>query len=266
MKQRTRVSSQVIAALVGAAGILIAFAQMDGAAAGPQGGFKVPGGPLAGESGAPPPELRLRAIVSRALDDSVATWSRLMEARAVEVAAVNVRFVSRLAPDNCYGLYTGDGPAYCSGNQTVFVGTDAANRLMAKFGTQAEAGITFLIGHEIGHHIQNLNGGFHVLSQAIYSSPQDGPEYVRRFELQADCLAGVWIHDSAAWATSAEFRSDLLVVLAGIGDDKILAGQSEAKVRRVGLHGTADERTHWFLRGAHTGAMTACDTFSAPLP
>ena len=118
-----------------------------------------------------------------------------MEGRAAEVAAVSVRFVSRLAPINCYGLYTGDGPAYCSGNRTVFVGTAAANRLMAKFGPQAEAGITFLIGHEIGHHIQNLNGRFHALSQAIYSSPDDGPDYVRRFELQADCLAGVWIHD-----------------------------------------------------------------------
>ena len=117
-----------------------------------------------------------------------------MEGRAAEVAAVSVRFVSRLAPDNCYGLYTGDGPAYCSGNRTVFVGTAAANRLMAKFGPQAEAGITFLIGHEIGHHIQNLNGRFYALSQAIYSSPDDGPDYVRRFELQADCLAGVWIH------------------------------------------------------------------------
>ena len=167
----------------------------------------------------PPPDMRLRAIVARAMDDSVATWSRLMQGRALEVAAVNVRFVSRLAPANCYGLYAGDGPAYCSGNQTVFVGTAAADRLMAKFGPQAEAGITFLIGHEIGHHIQNLNGRFHALSQAIYTSPEDGPDYVRRFELQADCLAGVWIHDSAAWATSSAFRADLLAVLSDIGDD-----------------------------------------------
>ena len=189
-----------------------------------------------------------------------------MVARSIEVAAVRVRFVSRLAPDNCYGLYAGDGPAYCSGNRTVFVGTAAANRLMAKFGPQAEAGITFLIGHEIGHHIQNLNGRFHALSQAIYSSPEDGPEYVRRFELQADCLAGVWIHDSAAWATSSQFRADLLAVLSDIGDDKILAGQPAAKVQRVGLHGTTEQRTRWFLRGAQTGDVEACDTFSVPQP
>jgi uncharacterized protein len=37
-----------------------------------------------------------------------------------------VRFVTHLAPSNCFGLYSGDGPAYCSGNATVFVGVDAA--------------------------------------------------------------------------------------------------------------------------------------------
>ena len=48
-----------------------------------------------------------------------------MQGRAMEVAAVNVQFVARLAPANCYGLYSGDVPAYCSGNQTVFDQADA---------------------------------------------------------------------------------------------------------------------------------------------
>jgi predicted metalloprotease len=266
MRHRSRFRSLVVAALVGTAGFATIFTHTRGAAAGPPGAFQVPADPFNADSGVPPPELRLRAIVARARDDSIATWSRLMQGRAVEVAAVSVQFVSRLAPANCYGLYSGDGPAYCSGNQTVFVGTAAADRLMAKFGPQAEAGITFLIGHEIGHHIQNLNGRFYALSQAIYTSPENGPDYVRRFELQADCLAGVWIHDSPAWATSAAFRADLLAVLSDIGDDNILAGQPEAKVQRVGLHGTTQQRKRWFLRGAQTGEMEACDTFGASQP
>jgi len=216
--------------------------------------------------GSPPPELRLRTIVVRAIDDSVATWSRIMSERSVEVAEVSVQFLSRLSPSNCYGLYTGDGPAYCSGNRTVFIGTAAASRLMAKFGAQAEAGITFLVGHEIGHHIQNLDGRFQALSRAIYFSPEHGHDFVRRFELQADCLAGVWIHDSAAWAHSEAFRADLLAVLSDIGDDKLMANLPLEKVRRVGLHGTTEQRTRWFLRGANSGLPEACDTFGDPQP
>ncbi len=263
MKPRTRVLIPAVAALAGLAGFVVASL---GAAAAPAGSMDVPAGSHPAETGTPPPELRLRAIVARALDDSVATWSRLMEGRAVEVAAVTVRFVSRLAPNNCYGLYTGDGPAYCSGNRTVFVGTAMANQLMTKFGPQAEAGIAFLIGHEIGHHIQNLNGRFHMLSQAIYAAPEAAPQHVRRFELQADCLAGVWIHDSPAWATSASFRADLLAVLSDIGDDKLLAGQPAAVVERASLHGSTEQRTRWFLRGAETGDPEACDAISEAQP
>jgi hypothetical protein len=253
-----------LAALAGLAGIAVATSQPAGA--NPVSVIDVPPGHQLPNTGLPPREMQLRAIVTRALDDAIATWSRLMQPRAVEVASVTVRFVSRLAPDNCYGLYAGDGPAYCSGNRTVLVGTTAAESLMSKFGRQGEAGITYLIGHEIGHHIQNINGRFHALSQAIYESPEDGPDYVRRFELQADCLAGVWVHDSPAWATSNQFRADLLSVLSDIGDDKLLTGVSEPKLQRIGLHGTTEQRTRWFLRGAQTGDMDACDTFGIDEP
>lgn len=266
MKRREQIRLLALAALTGAAGLLITLGHVRDARAAPPGAMSLPAGPHANDSGTPPTDMRLRAIVARARDDSIATWSRLMQGRALEVAAVTVQFVSRLAPANCYGLYTGDGPAYCSGNQTVFVGTASAARLMNKFGSQAEAGIAFLIGHEIGHHIQNLNGRFHALGRAIYASPENGPDYVRRFELQADCLAGVWINDSAEWATSPAFRADLLAVLTDIGDETVLAGQSSAKVRRVGLHGTTQQRQRWFLRGAQTGDMEACDTFGVSQP
>lgn len=266
MEGRKRISFALAAALAGAGAISVVTMQSQRVGAQPSEAIDIPAGADPSETGSPPAELRLRAIVARAVDDSVATWSRLMGRRAVEVAAVNVRFVSRLAPDNCYGLYTGDGPAYCSGNRTVFVGTAAANRLMSKFGRQAEAGISFLIGHEIGHHIQNLNGRFHLLSQAIYTAPGDAHQQVRRFELQADCLAGVWIHDSPAWATSNQFRADLLAVLSDIGDDALLAGQPSATVLQTGLHGTTEQRTRWFLRGVETGDVEACDTFAVKEP
>lgn len=264
MKQRTRVRLQIVAAIAGAAVSVAVFANAPMAGAGAQDRMTVPGAPFAAETGVPPPVFRLQAIVARAWDDSITTWSRLMQPRAVEIAAVNLRFVSHLAPANCYGLYSGDGPAYCSGNQTVFVGTDAANRLLAKFGQQGEAGITFLIGHEFGHHIQNLYGRFHLLSRAIYAAPDDAPELVRRFELEADCFAGVWIHDSAGWARSSQLRSDILTVLASIGDEKILADRPASALPRLGVHGTTAQRTRWFLRGAESGDPQACDTFGAP--
>jgi hypothetical protein len=217
------------------------------------------------ESGVPPRGQRLRAIVARALDDSIATWKHLIAPRSAEIESIDLRFVARLEPGNCYGLYAGEGPAYCSGNRTVFVGTHEANRLMARFGPHGEAGITFLIGHEMGHHIQNIYGRFHVLSHIIARAPRARADLVRRFELEADCYAGVWIQASPAWAKSARFRSDLLEVLAGIGDDSIL--RQEGREQAHGMHGTSEQRTRWFMRGTRSGGdWRACNVFSVAKP
>jgi predicted metalloprotease len=258
--------SAAIAIGLGAAAMLAAAAvawAVDGAAPGGELERMPAPGLMTEESGTPPPALRLRAIVSRAWDDSIATWKGLMQARAAEVEAVNLRFVARLAPTNCYGLYAGEGPAYCSGNYTVFVGTDAADRLMARFGPQGEAGITFLIGHEIGHHIQNIHGRFHLLSRVLARAPASRVELMRRFELEADCFAGVWIKASHAWANSSRFRAELIAVLSGIGDDAMLAQEAKGAVAWAGVHGTSEQRTRWFLRGAESGDWRSCNTFSA---
>ena len=222
-------------------------------------------GLYAEESGTPPRGLRLRAIAARALDDSIATWKRIIGPRSQEVADVSLRFVTRLGPSNCFGLYAGEGPVYCSGNRTVFVGTHEANRLMARFGPRGEAGLTFLIGHEMGHHIQNIHGRFHLLNNVIARAPAARSYLVRRFELEADCYAGVWIQASPEWSNSARFRSDLIEVLSTMGDDSILGAEGHG--RRQGAHGTSRERTRWFVRGTNSGGdWSACNLFSADMP
>ena len=223
------------------------------------GRMEVPAG--ASESGVPPPEMRLRAIVARALDDSISTWKRLVAGNALEVGNVNVRFVSHLSPANCFGLYTGDGPAYCSGNATVFVGVDSASRLMSRFGAEDEAGITFLIGHEIGHHIQNIFGRFQLLQMVTRSQPWGRAEFQRRFELEADCYAGVWIKASDAWAKSDRFRANMRAIVGSIGDDSLQKEAGDAPTR-PSVHGSSEQRGRWFERGIASGNLQACDTFA----
>jgi len=219
---------------------------------------------LAATSATPPQDLRLRAVVFRAWEDAVSTWKRLMRARAMEIGAVNLRFVQRLSPMNCYGLYAGEGPVYCSGNLTVFIGTEAADRLLVKLGPHGGAGITFLVGHEIGHHIQNLHGRFRFLKSVIRSSPDNMIEAIRRFELEADCLAGVWIRASKAWANSSRFRVDIMAALKTIGDESLGGRSMDDRTPGAAVHGTSEQRARWFMRGLETGNLRACNTFRTP--
>ena len=268
MRQSTSVGSIIFATIVGvaAAGAVVRAgdrslpSNADGHAPAP---IIAPSG-VAVESGTPPQDLRLRAVVSRAWDDAIITWKGLIRARAMEIGAVKLRFVVRLSPMNCYGLYAGEGPAYCSGNRTVFIGTEAAEQQMVKFGPHGGAGIAFLVGHEIGHHIQNMHGRFRFLGRAIRSSPDNAADAVRRFELEADCLAGMWIHASKAWSNSRRFKTDIMAALKTIGDENFGGRSTGDRKTPLAVHGTSAQRARWFMRGMESGNMRACDTFRTP--
>ena len=268
MRQSTSVRGIIFAAIVSvAAGAAAAWAEDGSVRSNNDNDTPVPliaPGGIATETATPPRDIRLRAVVFRAWDDAISTWKRLIRTRAMEIGAVHLRFVDRISPMNCYGLYAGEGPVYCSGNVTVFIGTEAADRLMVKLGAHGGAGITFLVGHEIGHHIQNLHGRFRFLKGVIRADPDNMIESIRRFELEADCLAGVWIRASKAWSRSSRFKVDMMAALKTIGDESLGRQPLDIAKPRVALHGTSEQRARWFMRGAESGDLRMCNAFGTP--
>ncbi len=93
-------------------------------------------------------------------------------------------------------------------------------------------------------------------------APARGTEFYRRFELEADCLAGVWIQASEAWAKSDRFRSEMRAVLSSIGDYSLSGQRPGSPSVLAGVHGTSDQRTRWFERGAQSGDLKSCNTFA----
>jgi hypothetical protein len=89
---------------------------------------------------------------------------------------------------------------------------------------------------------------------------------MRRFELEADCYAGVWIHSSDAWANSSRFRAALVEVLDSIGDEAMLRAAPNSPTSFAGVHGTSAQRRHWFTRGVESGDWRVCNAFSAARP
>jgi len=82
-----------------------------------------------------------------------------------------------------------------------------------------------------------------------------------RFELQADCLAGVWGHSTyeRGLLDPGEVR-EALGAAAAVGDDRLGARSKESWT-----HGSATLRQEWFSRGFDSGNPDDCDTFSADL-
>lgn len=175
--------------------------------------------------------------VQRELD---AVWSR--EFRAVGRDYTPPRLT---VPDTERRRDGVEDRAYFSPRSGVHVPTRYLDDLRAAHGSQAHIVLTFTLGHETGHHVQNL---LHPRSEA---SSIDA-------ERQADCYAGVWARQEA--------KARALDV------DAFRAG-AEAELRRLSAdpdeirtHGTVRERIASLQGGIRTGDPATCDTADLTWP
>ena len=86
-----------------------------------------------------------------------------------------------------------------------------------------------------------------------------------RLELQADCYAGIWAHDtqqSKGLMESGDLE-EAMNAAAQIGDDALQRGSGREVVPESFTHGSSAQRTRWFKRGFESGDMAQCDTFNA---
>jgi predicted metalloprotease len=149
------------------------------------------------------------------------------------------------------------GPFYCPTDQTIYLDTTfyqdvLQGQLNGPSGAFVEP---YVIGHEFGHHIQNLLG---TMSKV---KTQQGPTSDSvRLELQADCYAGMW----AKGATGTTDQSGVAIFAAkAVGDDYIQRQGGGQVNKESWTHGSSEERIRWFTTGYNASSMQECDTFSA---
>ena len=103
-----------------------------------------------------------------------------------------------------------------------------------------------VVGHEWGHHVQDLLG--------ILNYRTTGQLKTIQTELQADCLAGVWANSVYYQGLlEAGDVEEAARVAYALGDD--------LPWDHADAHGTPQQRAQWFMYGYNTGDASKCKTY-----
>ena len=203
-------------------------------------------------------EEELVDFVSFTLDDLQQTWADLVPGYQ---RATLVLF--RGATQSGCGIGQSEmGPFYCPLDQQVYIDLGFYEELRGRFGAPGDFAQAYVLAHEIGHHVQTLNGTSDEVRRAQQLRPNEQNELSVGMELQADCLAGVWGY--AANRRGLLERGDIeegLRAAASIGDDRIQSMSGRGVHPESFTHGSSEQRVQWLRRGLESGSPNDCGTF-----
>lgn len=162
------------------------------------------------------------------------------------------------------------GPFYCPGDTTVYIDVSFYDQLSRMGAHNTSLAQLYILAHEWGHHIQHQLG---ILRQMDRTSRGENSDLVRS-ELQADCLAGAWIHHASTTIdpdTGVAFMkrptqaqlSSAISAAAAVGDDRIYESAGMRANPDNFSHGSAEKRMKWLSAGIAGGTIAACNTWSA---
>ena len=213
-----------------------------------------------------PAEEKLVDYVDAVMADTQDTWQQLLGSRYEPTKARLFRDAIQSA---CGFAQSASGPFYCPGDHYVYLDLGFFDELRNRFGASGDFAEAYVLAHEVGHHVQNLLGIDGRMRQLQARNPADRNDLSVRLELQADCFAGVWAHQTNKLGRAATGRMEMesgdleqgLRAAAAIGDDRIQRMSTGHVFPDKFTHGTSEQRVTWLRRGFDRGDPDACNTF-----
>jgi len=202
-------------------------------------------------------------FVAAILGSTEDVWGAVFAQRGARYQPPLLELFDGAVQSACGYATTAAGPFYCPGDHRVYLDTSFF-RDLARLGGPGDFAAAYVIGHEVGHHVQTLLG----TSDKVRAAQQRGNEAAGNrlqvaMELQADCFAGVWAYHANQQNRVLE-PGDVdegLAAAEAIGDDRLQRNAGRRVTPDSFTHGSSAQRQQWLKAGLMTGDPAACDTF-----
>lgn len=241
--------------IVGVIVLALGYCALSGGLGGIMGGGAPQGATSEGESTLTQAESDLLTGTLESTDD---VWGELFRAAGSNYREPTLVAYTSGTQTACGFGQAAMGPFYCPGDQKIYIDPDFFNELSRRFGAPGDFAARYVIAHEVGHHVQNLEGTLSdVQRQQQRASQTQGNQLQVGVELQADCYAGVW-----AARTGAMEEGDLeegMRAAEAIGDDTLQRNAGRRVQPESFTHGSSAQRMEALRRGLSSGDPRSCN-------
>jgi predicted metalloprotease len=227
------------------------------------GGGLLTGGPAtnapAGQSTLDP---NMADFLKRVLGSTEETWTEIFAKSGAKYEPTTLVAYSNSGQSGCGAAQAAMGPFYCPTDKKIYIDPNFFKELSQRFGAPGDFAMAYVIAHEVGHHVQDLEGRLDQAhnAQAAANGTQGNAIQVG-VELQADCYAGVWAANARDAQGSILEPGDVeegMRAAEAIGDDTLQKQMQGRVVPDSFTHGTSAQRMEALKKGLQTGDPAQC--------
>ena len=195
-----------------------------------------------------------KTFMARVLGSTEQVWGQVFQQAGATYAPTTLVAYSRNGQSGCGAAQSAMGPFYCPTDKKIYIDPTFFDELSRRFQAPGDFAQAYVIAHEVGHHVQDLEGTLDRVqsSQARMGEAQGNATQVA-VELQADCYAGVWAKRSGA-LEAGDIEEGMRAAEA-IGDDMLTQGRVSPDNF---THGTSAQRQEALNRGLSSGDPAQC--------
>lgn len=196
-----------------------------------------------------------RQVLSGVLLSTERVWADLFRRSGQTYQPPQMVAYSNTDQSGCGTAQSAMGPFYCPTDRRIYIDPQFFSELARRFQAPGDGAQAYVIAHEVGHHIQNLEGTLdRAQSAQARSSKAAGNAVQVGVELQADCYAGVWAKRSGL-LEAGDIEEGMRAAEA-IGDDMLTKGRVSPDNF---THGTSAQRQEALNRGLSSGDPAQCN-------